>query len=65
MVHMRIRATPALIVLTALSLVTDVRARAQTPAADGSRSDWQQVLALKQNATLRIDLQDGSAVKAE
>jgi hypothetical protein len=51
------------IVVAGLSLVTDVRAQGQTPSSDGLRSDWQQVLALKQNTTLRIDLQDGSAVK--
>src|SRR5215472_2963259 len=51
------------IVVAGLSLVTDVRAQAQTPASDGVRSDWQQVRALKTNTTVRIDLQDGSVVK--
>jgi transcriptional accessory protein Tex/SPT6 len=53
------------IVVAGLSLVTDVRAQAHTPAADGVRSDWQQVHALKTNTTVRIDLQDGSVVKGQ
>jgi hypothetical protein len=57
------RKTLTAIVVAGLSLVTDVRAQAQTPSVDGLRSDWQQVLDLKTNTTARIDLQDGSVVK--